>query len=168
MVVKPSGDGSLTAEDVQTFLYQYAALVGCEKLRPTSARHEESRCDRRYGTGPSIRRTAKIHLFAMNCYRYGGVAVFVGATVSSVLAGCASGSLAGRGFYVVSVTYQYTDENRVAREWRALLTAQDECYTGGFQYAQPTGPPQIISDGGITTEHRATRSFYCIGFRGEG
>lgn len=88
--------------------------------------------------------------------------------VSLALAECASGNLADRGYTVISVTYQYTDENRLAREWRALLTAQDECYTSGFQYAQPTGPPQIISDRGMTAEHRATRSFYCIGFRGEG
>jgi hypothetical protein len=88
--------------------------------------------------------------------------------VSLVLAGCASANLANRGYKAFSVTYQYTDQNRLEREWRAILTAQDECYTGGYQYAQPAGPPQIISDGGMTSEHRATRTFYCIGLRGEG
>lgn len=93
---------------------------------------------------------------------------FIAATLSFPLAGCASGTLADRGFRVVSVTYQYTEQNRSEREWRAILTAQDECYTGGYEYAQPAGPPQVIGDGEMTSVRRATRSFYCIGLRGEG
>lgn len=93
---------------------------------------------------------------------------FIAAAVSLALAGCVSGNLADRGYKPIIVTYQYTDQNRLAAEWRALLTAQDECYTGGFQYAQPAGPPQIINDGGMASQHRVTRSFYCVGLRGEG
>jgi hypothetical protein len=93
---------------------------------------------------------------------------FIAVALSFALAGCASGTLADRGYKVVSVTYQYTDQNRLECEWRAVLTAQDECYTGGYEYAQPAGPPQIISDGGMASELRATRFFYCIGLRGEG
>ena len=52
MVVRRSGDGSLTTEDVQTFLYQYAALVGCKKLRATSSPHE--RADVTVVTGPDL------------------------------------------------------------------------------------------------------------------
>ncbi len=83
------------------------------------------------------------------------------AAVSLVFSGCAN-----QGFKVVSVTYQYTDQNRLTRESRAFLNAQDQCYFSGFQYAQIMGPPQIVSDNGMTGEHQATRSFYCIGFRG--
>ena len=92
----------------------------------------------------------------------------IAAAVALAVAGCASGNLADRGYMPITVTYRYTDQDRLAGEWRALLTAQDECYTGGFQYAQPAGPPQIIDDDGMTAEHRATRSFYCVGLRGEG
>lgn len=91
---------------------------------------------------------------------------FLVAAVSLVLAGCASENLADRGFKPFVVSYQYTDQNRLQRESRALETAQDECYFAGFEYAQPAGPPQIISDDGMTGEHSATRSFYCIGLRG--
>jgi len=90
------------------------------------------------------------------------------AAAVSLLAGCASGSLADRGYKLFSITYQYSDQNRPEGEWRALLTAQDECYTGGYQYAQPAGPPQIIGDGAMSGEHQATLSFYCVGLRGEG
>ncbi len=83
------------------------------------------------------------------------------AAVSLVSSGCAN-----QGYKVVSVTYEYTDQNRLTRESRALLNAQDQCYFAGFQYAQVVGSPQIVSDDGTTGEHRATGSFYCIGFRG--
>jgi hypothetical protein len=83
------------------------------------------------------------------------------ATLSLVFSGCAN-----QGYKVVSVTYQYTDQNRLTREWRALLNAQDQCYFAGFQYAQAVGSPQIVSDDGTAGEQRATRSFYCIGLRG--
>lgn len=71
-----------------------------------------------------------------------------------------------QGYRVFSVTYEYTDQNRTAREQRAFRSAQDECYFAGNTYAMKAGPPQIVSDGG--TGFRATQSFYCIGMRGEG
>lgn len=92
----------------------------------------------------------------------------IAAAVSLALVGCTSANLADRGYKVFSITYQFTDQNRSEREWRVLRVAQDECYTGGYQYAQPAGPPQTISDAGMTNEHRATLSFYCVGLRGEG
>lgn len=91
---------------------------------------------------------------------------FIPVAVSLALAGCASGNLADQGYKVVIVTYEYTDQSRSTREWRALLTAQDQCYFAGFEYAQAAGPPQIIDDDGMTSEYRATRSYYCIGLRG--
>lgn len=90
----------------------------------------------------------------------------VAAAVALALAGCASGITADQGYKTVSVTYQYTDQNRPAREWRALLTAQDECYLGGFEYAQPVGQPKTVCDGGMACEpSEATMSYYCIGLR---
>jgi hypothetical protein len=87
--------------------------------------------------------------------------------VSLVLSGCAFGD-ANQGYMVVSVTYEYTDQNRSAIEWHAFLTAQDQCYFAGYEYAQAEGPPQIVSDGGMTNEpFRSTRSFYCIGLRAD-
>src|SRR5579863_7696606 len=82
------------------------------------------------------------------------------AALTLVFCGCAN-----QGYKVVSVTYQYTDQNRLNGEWRALLNAQDQCYFAGFQYAQAVGPPQIVSDDETTGERRAMRSFYCIGLR---
>lgn len=92
----------------------------------------------------------------------------IAAAVSLTLADCTSANLADRGYKVFSITYQYTDQNRSEDEWRVVRAAQDECYTGGYEYAQPAGSPQIFSDAGMTNEHRATLSFYCVGLRGEG
>lgn len=89
---------------------------------------------------------------------------FVAAALSLALAGCASENLADRGYKLVSVTYQYTGQNRSEREYRALLAAQDECYFGGFEYAQAAGPPKNACDDGLTCEpSEAVMSFYCIG-----
>lgn len=82
------------------------------------------------------------------------------AVVSMLIAGCAD-----QGYKVKSVTYEYTDQTRLADEWRAMLTAQDDCYFSGSEYAQLSGPPRVIRDGG---HFRATQSFYCVGIRGEG
>jgi len=70
-----------------------------------------------------------------------------------------------RGYEVHTVIYEYTDPNREGRERLALQQAQDECYLSGDMYAQPAGPPKIVSEGG--GNFRATQSFYCIGIRGE-
>ena len=90
----------------------------------------------------------------------------IAASVSLSLAACTAGNLAGRGFKEVSVTYQYTDQNRSTRESRALLNAQDQCYFAGFQYAEAAGPPKTVSEDATSGEHQATRAFYCIGLRG--
>ncbi|HUO92496.1 MAG TPA: hypothetical protein VMU22_06220 [Rhizomicrobium sp.] len=67
---------------------------------------------------------------------------------------------------MVNVTYEYTDRNREGADQRAFQTAGDECYFRGDMYAQPAGPPKIVSED--TAGHfRAMRTFYCIGMRGE-
>jgi hypothetical protein len=87
----------------------------------------------------------------------------IAATVSLALAGCASGSAAD---HVVSVTYQYSDQNRSSAVEHALLTAQDDCFLAGYEYAQPAGPPNIVSDVSRTSgPSQVTMSFHCIGLR---
>ena len=91
------------------------------------------------------------------------------AAVLLTVSGSADAGFLDRGFKVVSITYGYTDQNRMAREREALHAAQDECFLAGYEYAQPAGPPEIVSYGGLTSEPiRATKSFYCIGMRGQG
>lgn len=86
------------------------------------------------------------------------------AAISLVVFGCA-----GQGYKMRSVTYEYTDETRLAAERQASQAAQDECYFAGDVYAQLAGPPQIVRDSGTAGEHfRATQFFYCVGARGEG
>ena len=80
---------------------------------------------------------------------------WIAAAMSLGLAGCATGSASDQ---VVSVTYQYTGQNRSGADENALLTAQDECFLAGYQYAQPAGPPNMMGDG-------VTISFKCIGLR---
>jgi hypothetical protein len=87
------------------------------------------------------------------------------AAASLVVSGCATHY---QGYTVRSIAYEYADQDPAAHEQRALEAAQDECYIGGDMYAQPVGPPQIVSDGTATSAHfRATLSYYCIGMRGE-
>lgn len=67
---------------------------------------------------------------------------------------------------MVSVTYQYGDQNHSAADEHALLSAQSDCYIEGYEYAQPAGPPNIASDGGMTSgPSQVTASFYCVGLR---
>jgi len=73
-----------------------------------------------------------------------------------------------QGYKLRSIAYEYSDPDHKGHERRAFEAAQDECYNGGDMYAQPAGPPKIVSDGTATSPHfRATLSYYCIGARGE-
>jgi hypothetical protein len=89
------------------------------------------------------------------------------AAASLAVSGCADQGYSG--YAVLTVTYLYTDQDRVAREQSALREAQDRCYFGGETYAQLAGPPQVVPEGGtMAGQFRATQSFYCVGMRGEG
>ena len=89
-------------------------------------------------------------------------------TLIGVLSLAASGSTAQdfQGYTVRSVTYEFTEQNRTARERGARRDAQDQCYFAGDTYAQPAGPPRVVNEG--DGHFRATLSFYCVGMRGEG
>ena len=81
------------------------------------------------------------------------------AALSFTLAGCTIGSGA---VHLVSVTYQYGDQNRSAADEHALLTAQSDCYLDGFEYAQPVSSPNIVSG---SEPSEVTKTFRCIGLR---
>jgi hypothetical protein len=91
------------------------------------------------------------------------------AAIALAVSSCADQE-ADRGHKLRSITYQFTDQTREARERDALQAAQDECYLAGDTYAQLDGPPQITTsnDGTAGKQYQAIQSFYCVGMRGEG
>jgi hypothetical protein len=71
--------------------------------------------------------------------------------------------------YLRSLTYEYTDQRRLAAERRATQDMQDSCYFSGFQYFRPEGPPQVVSvSGPAGPQFQATQTFSCVGTNGGG
>jgi hypothetical protein len=63
-----------------------------------------------------------------------------------------------------SLTYDYTEPNRLGAERRADQGMQDSCYFSGYQYFKTEGPPQIVSEDRPAGRHiQVTQAFYCVG-----
>lgn len=82
------------------------------------------------------------------------------------VAGCATGRTLRHPYPVATVSYEYAPADRSQRQWRAKLTALDECHMKGYQDAEPKGPPQTVcekSGARSCTVYRASIAYDCIG-----
>jgi hypothetical protein len=63
-----------------------------------------------------------------------------------------------------SYAYEFSGQNRLGGERRAMQAMQDSCYFSGYQYFETVGPPKIEREAGAAGDQfRATQDFYCVG-----
>ena len=66
----------------------------------------------------------------------------------------------------MNVSFAYGANEKAERQWRAWLTALDECHVDGYQDAFPVGDPAIScdhADGGVCTRFVAHAAYDCVG-----
>ena len=88
-----------------------------------------------------------------------------------VLAGCSTGRPLRHPYPVATVSYEYVMANHSEREWRAHLTALDECHMKGYVDAQLKAPPQTICEkpgARGCTLYKASVAYDCIGMGSRG
>jgi len=83
-----------------------------------------------------------------------------------VVAGCGTAHTPGHPYPVATVSYEYAPADRSQRQWRARLTALDECHMKGYLDAEPKGPPQTLCEKSGTRScslYKASIAYDCIG-----
>jgi hypothetical protein len=85
--------------------------------------------------------------------------------VAAGLCGCAAQTSASND-HTVNVSFAYGANEKTERQWRAWLTALDECHGDGYQDAYPAGDPAISCDqasSGVCTRFLAHAAYDCVG-----